>query len=362
MDKNNASENQPLTTHKNDADGGDAWTTEDDTNGDESDISSQLDEIFSKLAGTGSGSSEQPTTGDDVHSDVHWNSEDGTPFTDEYSGMPSVDDTTGHDDAGWHEDEAEVDSPTTDSHSDDDPQYKWEGDGTANANHVDETPNTWFTEDHSDEALPTAENDATPNKWFTDVHNDEVVPPIVDDVPGVHADEVEVPGVHANDDNSKWFTDVHNDEIVPPVTDDVTGFHADEVEVPGVHADDDNSKWFTDVHNDEVVPPIAHADDTNTWFTDVHNDEVEIPGTGDVEANKWFTDVHNDEVVPPVAHADDAEASKWFTDVHNDEIVPPVPQEVPGVHADDAKWFTDVHVDDEVPQAHGNDAERWFSN
>ncbi|KAI8578651.1 hypothetical protein K450DRAFT_245903 [Umbelopsis ramanniana AG] len=168
LDNNSATENQPLTTHKNDADvGGDDWTTEDDDNSGDSDISSQLDEIFSKLAGN-----EQPTTADDVHTDLHWNSEDDTYFTDEYNGVPSVEDTSDHSDAGWHEDD--VETPTTDIHSDDDAHSKWVGDGTANADHNDETPSTWFTEDHSDEVPSTGENDATPNKWFTDVHNDEV--------------------------------------------------------------------------------------------------------------------------------------------------------------------------------------------
>ncbi|KAI9283514.1 hypothetical protein BC943DRAFT_101663 [Umbelopsis sp. AD052] len=365
LDNNNATENQPLTTHKNDADvSGDDVTTD---NGD-SDLSAQLDDIFSKLAGN-----QQPTTTDDVHTDLHWNSEDNTYFTDEYNGEPSVDDTNDHSDAGWHEDEADIETPTTDVHGDDDPNYKWVGDGTANDEHNDEVPNTWFipnSEDHSDEVPST---DA-PSKWFTDVHNDEVVPPIVDDVPGVHANEVEAPA----DESSKWFTDVHNDEVVPPVTGEVPGVHADEVEAPA----DDNSKWFTDVHNDEVVPPVTGE------VPGVHADEVEIPGVHANDDNsKWFTDVHNDEVVPPVVddvpgvHADEIDFnnwvtdeaevpgvhanddnSKWFTDVHNDEVVPPVTGEVPGVHADDAKWFTDVHVDDEVPQAHGNDAERWFSN
>lgn len=386
-----------MNVHKNEADdtessGANPTTTT------YSDLDSTLDDIFAKLAGSGSTGSISHDNATPVD-DHHWHSDDATFFTDELHEAQPVADASHSNDSEWQEEEDDT-APVTHSsdkhwHSDDNTYFTDElGDG-ATTQTDDTASHSNAAEWHEDDAS-VADTDAAASEpsgpastagkfWHTDDANY-----FTDEVQG---DQAQTSSSSAPHDNSaEWHEDV------------AEGWNGDGVaHVDEAPADDSPDRWFTDVNNEEnhaneaIEEPasVEHADDTAKWFTDVHNEEnhaneaVEEPVATEHadDSAKWFTDVHNEEnhaneaIEEPASteHADDS--AKWFTDVHNEENH--VNEDIEGLvdnlsntHADDAspdaRWFTDVHNEEnhvneavEVPAAaeeHVDDTDKWFTD
>ncbi|CAM0138615.1 unnamed protein product [Umbelopsis sp. WA50703] len=411
LENNNATEGQNLNVHKNAAD--DESSGASPTTTTNSDLDATLDDIFAKLAGSGSTDS---TSHDNVAAvdDHHWHSNDGTYFTDEVHEVESTTDNSHSNDAEWQEDDATV--PATNS----------------NDKHWNSDDNSYFTDElHQDDsttdrahsnAAEWQEDDATvpatnsndkhwnsdDNSYFTDeVHQDDSTTDRAhSNAAEWHEDDATAPatstpaataGKFWHTDEANYFTDelqgdqTHASSSSAPHT-NAAEWHEDVAEswngdgvnhVNEAHADDSADRWFTDVHNEENHANEAveenlsneHADDAAKWFTDVHNEENHtnedleglVEDLSNAHANdapatdRWFTDVHNEETHANEAveenlsneHADDA--AKWFTDVHNEEnhANEAVEENLSNEHADDAaKWSTDVHNEEN----HANEA------
>ncbi|KAJ2957072.1 hypothetical protein NQZ79_g7175 [Umbelopsis isabellina] len=245
LENNNATEGQNLNVHKNDADDTES-SGANPTATTNSDLDSTLDDIFAKLAGsgsTGSTSHDNATPADDHH----WHSDDSTFFTDELHEAQPATDASHSNDAEWQEEEDDT-APAT--HSSD---KHWHSDD-----------NTFFTDEVGDGAT-TQTNDDASHSNAAEWHEDDAT---VADT-GAAAPETSAPASTAG---KFWHTDEAN-----YFTDELQG---DQTHTSSSSAPHENAaEWHEDVAEGWNGDGVAHVDEApaddspDRWFTDVHNEE-----------------------------------------------------------------------------------------